>query len=368
VLLAESAEFASFQSKGVLVYIKLKSISLLACLGLAITAAVPLSAQTKTRTAVSAKQNAGASLNDPAALLPSSDAILTVDVKRVLNDALPLFFADDPAALADVNAEIQKFKTETGLDPRSFDRVAVGVKFQFPRQGVITSDTVAIARGTFQAGAIVSAGKIAATGKYEEQKYGASTIYIFNLNKNVKMLGLVNTRVSQLAVVAIDKNTLAMGDLNLVKATLDSKKGSQPNAELIGLASHSPEAFLGFGGNVPANIADGINFPSDQISQNVKSIRQVYGSATVAGTQLDVFASAKTNNPDEAASLNDTLIGLKQLGAMVVPQLKVDQRKLAQNALDNLKIDVAGNEVQLKLSIPQADIATLMRTVGKKKA
>jgi len=368
VLLTESAEFASFQSKGVLVYIKLNSISLLACLGLAITAAVPLSAQTKTRTAVSAKQIAGASLNDTAALLPSSDAILTVDVKRVLNDALPLFFADDPAALADVNAEIQKFKTETGLDPRSFDRVAVGVKFQFPRQGVITSDMVAIARGTFQAGAIVSAGKIAATGKYEEQKYGASTIYIFNLNENVKMLGLVNTRVSQLAVVAIDKNTLALGDLNLVKATLDSKKGSQPNAELIGLASRSPEAFLGFGGNVPANIADGINFPSDQISQNVKSVRQVYGSATVAGTRLDVFASAKTNNPEEAASLNDTLIGLKQLGAMVVSQLKVDQRKLAQNALENLRIDVAGNEVQLKLSIPQADLATLMRTVGKKKA
>jgi hypothetical protein len=367
-LLTESAEFASFQSKGVLVNIKLKSISLLASLGLAITAATPLSAQTKTRTTVPAKQISRAAVNDPAALLPASDAILTVDVKRVLNDALPLFFADDPAGMANVNAEIQKFKTETGLDPRSFERVAVGMNFQSPRQGVTTSDTVAIARGTFQAGAIVAAGKIASTGKYEEQKFGASTIYIFNLKENVKMLGLVNTRVSQLAVVVIDKNTLALGDLNMVKAALDSKKGIQPNAELIALASRSPEAFLGFGANVPANIADGINFPSDQISQNVRSIRQVYGSVTAAGTQLDMFASAKTNNPEEAASLNDTLGGLKQLGAMVVSQLKVDQRKLAQNALDNLRIDVAGNEVQLKLSIQQADLATLMRTVGKKKA
>jgi hypothetical protein len=174
--------------------------------------------------------------------------------------------------------------------------------------------------------------------------------------------------VSQLAVVVIDKNTLALGDLNMVKATLDSKKGLQPNAELIALASRTPEAFLGFGSNVPANIADGINFPSDQISENVKSIRQVYGSVTVSGTQLDMFASAKTNNPEDAASLNDTLGGLKQLGAMVVSQLKVDQRKLAQNALDNLRIEVAGNEVQLKLSIQQADLATLLRTVGKKKA
>jgi hypothetical protein len=367
-LLTELAEFASFQSKGVLVNIKLKSISILACLGLAVTAAAPLSAQTKTRTIVAAKQIPRATINDPATLLPSSDAILTIDVKRVLNDALPLFFADDPAGMADVNAEIQKFKTETGLDPRSFDRVAVGMKFQSPRQGVTTSDTVAIVRGTFQTGAIVAAGKIASTGKYEEQKYGTSTIYVFNLKENVKLLGMVNTRVSQLAVVVIDKNTLALGDLDMVKATLDSKKGIQPNAELIALASRTPEAFLGFGSNVPANVADGINFPSDQISQNVKSIRQVYGSATIAGTQLDMFASAKTNNPEEAASLNDTLAGLKQLGAMVVPQLKVDQRKLAQNALENLRIEVAGNEVQLKLSIPQADLATLRRTVGKKKA
>jgi hypothetical protein len=81
-----------------------------------------------------------------------------------------------------------------------------------------------------------------------------------------------------------------------------------------------------------------------------------------------MFAYAKTHNKDEAQSLNDTLAALKQFGSMFVTQMPADKGKLAQSALDNLKIDRAGDEVQLKLSVPQADIAALMRTVVKKKA
>lgn len=347
---------------------KLKTFSLVAGVWLCTLSAVFASAQAKPRVSVGAKPVSRPSINDTASFLPASDAIVMVDVNRVLNDALPLFFAADPTGLANVDTELQKFKTETGIDPRNFDQFAVGMKIQSPRDGVTTSDTVAIAHGAFQAGAIVAAGALAAAGKYEVEKYQGSTIYIFNLNENVKLLGLISTRISKLAVVVLEKNTLALGDLQMVKATLDVKRGAQSNSTLIGLATRTPDAFLGFGGNVPANVAENVDFPSDQIAKNIKSIRQVYGSATVSGKQLNMFASAKTNSPDDAASLSDTLAGLKQLGAILIAQMKVDQRKLAQNAMDNLKIDQAGNEVQLRLSIPQSDLATLMKTVGKKKA
>lgn len=348
-----------------------KSKSLIAAFSLLATGLVPLTGAVNAQTRKTvARQAAGsvASVNDPAALLPSSDAVISVDVKRILNEAVPLFLSGDPAQLADVNSEIANFKTKTGLDPRSFDRVAVGMKFVSPRPGVFTSDTVAIARGTFDSGAIVAAGRIAAKGKYEEQKYGNTTIYVFNLAENMNLLGVVNTKISQLAVAVLDRNTLALGDLQAVKAALDTRQVGAQNTDLIALASRTPGAFMGFGANVPAGVGNGITIANDEITKNINSIRQVYGSATAAGNQLDMFASAKTHNNDEAASLNDTLAALKQFGSMFVTQMPADKGKLAQSALENLKIERAGDEVQLKLSVPQADIAALMRTVVKKKA
>ncbi|MDX6385116.1 MAG: hypothetical protein QOK48_2689, partial [Blastocatellia bacterium] len=81
--------------------------------------------------------------------LPASDGIALVDVHRLINETLPRIFAADPAKLAQANAEIEKFKTRTGIDPRSFDRVVLGTRYTYPSPKVTKLETVAIARGTF---------------------------------------------------------------------------------------------------------------------------------------------------------------------------------------------------------------------------
>src|SRR6185437_17041155 len=58
--------------------------------------------------------------------VPASDAIAVVNVKRMLNETMPMILGSDPAKLAQANAEVDKFKTKTGIDPRSFDRVVFG--------------------------------------------------------------------------------------------------------------------------------------------------------------------------------------------------------------------------------------------------
>jgi hypothetical protein len=236
-----------------------------------------------------------------------------------------------------------------------------------PRPGITTADSVAIASGTFDSGAIVAAGRLAAAGKYEEQNYNGATIYIFNAMNNVKVFGLLDTRISKLAVCALDRNTLAIGEPEMVKAVLDGGRQAGRNAELIAMASQTPNAFMSFGANVPADIGAQIPIANDEVTKSINSIRQVYGAMSiVAGTSLDMVSAAKTHNADEAQSLNDTLGALKQFGAMLVGQLKPDKSRLAQNALDNLRIEKAGDEVRISLSIPRSDIATLMRSLKKK--
>ena len=77
--------------------------------------------------------------------LPASDAIAIVDTKRMLNETMPRILGGDAAKLAQANADVDKFKTETGVDLHSFDRVVLGVHYTYPDAKTAKLETVAIA-------------------------------------------------------------------------------------------------------------------------------------------------------------------------------------------------------------------------------
>src|SRR5258706_13701810 len=105
---------------------------------------------------ISAQKSRPAAVAKPApsllASLPQSDAVALVDQRQLLDQAVPKILADNPTKLAEGNAELEKFKTKTGIDPRSFDQVALGVRYRFPGAGGTKTDTLAVARRTFNAG------------------------------------------------------------------------------------------------------------------------------------------------------------------------------------------------------------------------
>src|SRR5215470_1239784 len=183
--------------------------------------------------------------------LPESDAVAQVKMQQLLNEAMPRIFASNPAKLSEVNASIDRFKERTGLDPRMFQQVALGARFTYPSEGVTKVQTVALANGTFSAAAMVAAGRVASNGKYREEKYQDKTIYIFQVDENLKLLGLFNVRIGELAAAPLDTNTLALGDPDGVRRVIDAGRSRKhANAELIALASKDPNAVIGFGSNV----------------------------------------------------------------------------------------------------------------------
>lgn len=321
-------------------------------------------AQTKQSTAL-AQSSSIAPLN----LLPPSDLVGFVNVKRLINDAAPKVLADNPAKLAEFNAEIDKLKMRTGLDARSFETIAVGLRYQNPSPGVTTADTVVIASGSFNAGALLAAGRLASKGKYQEQKYADATIYIFSINDQVNIPGVMNMRVKELAVTTLGTNNLVIGELAAVRATLDANKTRRNvNTDLVNLATRTPNALMGFSANVPPSLSKGVNVGNDEISKLVGSIRQAYGAVGTTANGFDLMAIARTENAGQAVSLSETLTGLKQFGGMLVGQLPAETRELAQNALDSLKIGAQGNETSLRFELQQSDITTLMRMLQPKMA
>jgi hypothetical protein len=311
-----------------------------------------------------ARQAAASPLN----ALPASDAVMLIDIKRLLNDVAPRLFAGDAAHLAKLNAEIDKLKTNYGLDVRSFEQLAVGFRFLSPRAGVTTTDMVAVTRGSFNSGALLAAGRIAAEGKYQEEKYKNSTIYVFDLMTQGKAPTIMGARVPKLAVAALDGNTLVFGEPAGVRSAIDgSRLRGRLNAQLIQMAMSTPNAFISFGANVPASLTQGKDFGNPEINRNISAIRQAYGALglTDAGG-IDLRAIARTERADQAKSLGETLAAFKQFGGMFVSQLPPDKSKLAQAALDSVTITTEGNETQLKLELAQAIINELMRSFQKK--
>ncbi|HYG81373.1 MAG TPA: hypothetical protein VD861_13340 [Pyrinomonadaceae bacterium] len=347
-----------------------KSLAIVLAMSLALTVfALAGGAQTKPVTTAAATTVAAPAA--PLDLLPPSDLVAFAHVKRLITEAAPKAFADDPAKLAEFNAELDGFKAKTGIDARAFDSVAVGMRYQNPTPGVTTADTVFIAQGTFNAGALIAAGRVAAKGKYQEQKYKDSTIYVFAVNDHVNVPGLMNMSVREMAVTTLDANTLVFGELPAVRATLDARSGltgaTRANADLVQLAQRSPNALMGFSANVPPSLSKSVNIPNDEISRLLGSIRQAYGSVGTTANGFGLLAVARTEKADDAQSLSDTLSALKQFGVVVAGQLPADQRDLAQRALDSMKSSAAGNETSVSFELQQSDISTLLRVLKPKK-
>lgn len=337
-----------------------KSLAAVLAVGLALTVfALSGGARTKSAPAAAAA---------PFDMLPPSDLVAFVNVKRLITEAAPKVFADSPEKLAEFNAEIDGLKTRTGIDARSFDSIAVGMRYQNPAAGVTTADTVVVAQGSFDAGALLAAGRLVAKGKYQEQKYKDATVYVFGVNDQVSVPGLMNLRVRELAVVRLGPNALAFGELPAVRAALDAR-GSRPgaaNADLVRLATRQPGALMGFGANVPPSLSKGVTLPSDELNRLLGSIRQAYGSVGTNAGGFDLTAIARTEKADDAKTLSETLTQLKQVASVFSGQLSAELSKLAQGTLDTMKISAEGNETSVSFRLHQADISTLLRLLKPK--
>ncbi len=296
------------------------------------------------------------------AALPKSDALGIVNFRQVLDQAMPQILADSPAKLAEVNGEIDKFKNKTGINARSFEQIALGLRYTYPSPGISKIESVVLARGTYDPASIVAAGRLAASGKYREEKYQGHTVYVFTLDQDVRVLGVLNLRINDLAVSALNPTLLALGTPTTVKTAIDAAKNPRAlNAELIALATQDQTAAVGFAGNVTEELIKSMKVSNDAVLEDVSKIRQVYGTVGIGEKDIALFLAARAINAEAAKSLSQTLQTLKQLGMLYAGAMPAAKGALARAALGNLKITTVGNELQLRTSVAHAQLSPLLK-------
>ena len=292
--------------------------------------------------------------------LPPSDAIAVIDARRMLNETMPAILGSDAAKLAQANAEVDKFKTRTGIDARTFNRVVLGTRYTYPADST-KLETVAIAHGNFDAKTVAANARTAAKGKAREEKYRGATITIVPINDEVKMFGLWNMRIGDLAICTLDPTSLAFGSPASVRAAIDAGKAGRASAELIALATRDANAVMGFGANITHELLAKFDVGNDTLAKDIGSIRQAYGSIGSAQSNVTLTVVARTDSVDSAKNLGDTVEGLRQLGSIFIGRMPAPRKALAQSALDNLKITGRGNELEIRTQVAAANLAELIK-------
>jgi len=293
--------------------------------------------------------------------LPASDAVAIVEVKRMLNETVPGIFAGDAAKLAQANAEVDKFKSKTGIDLRTVDRMTIGVRYSYPSATATKLDAVAIAHGNFNSNAVTASVKQAGKGKARDEKYRGATITVIDVNDDLKVLGLWSMRLNELAVCVLDQNTIALGDPATVRAAIDAGKAGRAPADLVALATRDPKAVAGFGANVTRELLASLDLGSDTLAKDIGAIKQAYGSVGSAEGNVALTLVARTDSVGAAKNLGDTVEGLRQLGGLVTMRMAEPRKSLADSALNNLKVTMRGNELEIRTQVTAASLATLVK-------
>jgi hypothetical protein len=311
-----------------------------------------------------ARAAASGSAESLLSLLPASDFIAYCDARQGTSVVLPAILAQRPEWQDKIDRDFADFQRDTGVDPRSFDAIAVGVGFNGRSAGRGDPNFVVIARGSFDAAAAIDAAFAAQAKKSQfarvkrEIEYSGRTIFVA-----ARPTGDDNGQAKgtpygdrELAALVFDGNTIAFGDLAGMRAVVDSTNGKgRVDDELIALATRTPGAVAGFAGNLPSGMSDifiGGHGGDNDLGKAIAGIKQVYGSVSSAGTDFDSHVTLRTDNTDQARSIGQMINALK----LFTKTSDQKGRRSAESLLHDLNVKVEGNEIDLTLLASFTDL------------
>lgn len=306
------------------------------------------------------------------AVLPASDGIFTIDVKRLVAEALPQILSANQPKLNEILGRLDEVKTKTGIDLTRFEQVAVGVKTKKITSTRIEFEPIVLARGSYDSGGLVAIAKLASKGKYREETVGNRTIYIFsakeiaNDNKPKSSGTFIDSIFdkmfdglsSEFALTSYDSETLAFGSLARVRETIESK--TRVNNQLLDLVFRDQNAVMSFGANMPKGMSGFFGLKNPEIDKNIDVIQQIYGTINVDGSGAKVAVTAKTLKNKDAEELGNFLKGITEVGRILVGSSKGADKKVYSRMLETAEISHMNNEVSLHIHVPQSDLDVLL--------
>jgi hypothetical protein len=298
--------------------------------------------------------------------LPTSDVICFVDLQRIMTEIVPRLLAKDPATLAKMTAAVNEVKTKSGVNILAIDSIVAGVQFD----GDVTHNMkkenvgiVVIAHGDFDANALIAALKRETKGRVHEETYAGKVIYSEPPPAPPKKKAERDIP----ALTVLDANTVAVGDLPQVRAAVDAYAGKgRVDSSLAELAERDSSSIIGLAGNVPASLIEDLktsastNDPTEQaISKAITGLKQIFVSIGATPADFNITTGARLSSTEQAASLGDLLMGLRQ---QAISGVDVQEMR---SLIESTKISTQGDEVLVKADIKNEDVQNFVASMIK---
>jgi hypothetical protein len=337
-------------------------------------AALMLVAAVVTPVAVRAQDARGALTN-----FPESQAVLYINARRLINEAAPSVVP--PEALNKALAEARQF-----IDLNGLEYVIAGARLKGDMSLKQMPEFLLIVRGTFSAEGLLSGARMLGQDMYTQETVGTKTVSLFTLNKPAPADGGAGQNakkfpIDQIAAVALDANTIAIGIPAYLRDALDaSTGGARPRLkpELVDLALRDANSLVSLVADLPAGMSQHLRAagapPNAEMERMVDAVRQVQLAVNMQPATFGVQSIIRMDDPAKASALSGLVnVGVGFLKGEIQKELqKVGNSSKAETAaalrvLESLTNTARGNELELNVSFQQAALADLIKQLATAK-
>jgi len=300
-------------------------------------------------------------------LLPASSAVVSIDVQKGLNDALPKLLVGNPQLKAEVDQGLAEISTKAGADVLKYSDVVAGIGVQDVPGAAPKVLPVFIARGDVSAAQVVAKATEASKTPCTERVISGKTIYVCQMEVSVKQKAKGASAVSatkvlkETAFVALDANTVAFGAVSRVIDTVEHR--SVVNPAIKGLLKDSPTTVAAFAMENVDGLEKLVPLENDDVGNALKNLRYMAGSADSVADGFVFSGLFRSADAASSKQLGSLLSGLQAIGKAFLGNSNRADQKLYGRLINNVKITQAENDVSLSIAIPQADVNALMAEV-----
>ena len=304
---------------------------------------------------------------------PESQAVLYINARRLINEAAPSVVP--PEVLNKALNDARQFVDLNGLD-----YVIAGARLRGEVSMKNLPEVLIIVRGSFSADGLLSAARMAGQGMYVQETHGGKTVNLFTLNKPAPADGASGEQpskkfpVDQIAAVALDANTLAIGIPAYLRDAIDASAGGQGarlKPELVDLAVRDENTLVSIVTEMPPQASQHLRKfgmpPNAEMESMLDAVRQVQLSVNMLPSLFGVQTIIRMDGSEKAMALSGLVnMGVRFLEGQLQKEVEKsggkDEKAVgALRVLKSLTNASRGNEVVLNVTFQQAALAEIVK-------
>lgn len=324
---------------------------------------------------------------------PDSQAVLFVNAQRIVNDVMPKVMPP-----ADYRKMLDDTK-KVGFDVRGLQFAAAGIRFNGDAPAGTPPEFVVVVRGNFNADSMLMLGKVALAAQNlpsRTETYGSKSIEIIDAEALTKMMnkpggtgegtGLPDGEAPkpkpfpypELAITALDSNTLVMGVPGYVRSAVDASGGQGTlRASLLALAAQDGDAIWSLTAELPPNLAEMAHKygapANSQFDQMIGWVKQLNISQGMTAADFTLGVAVTTDQPEHASAFS----GLVRMGQTLAENMLRDALSKAKGKdavrarqglamLESAVNRTDGNTLFLRVSVPQQTVIDMVKEQREK--